>query len=143
MSSFDVSIEKFGGIHTHVVHMELNRVSPLYPGLFITIRYQLDPKTGLFFNNEERVKCYISPLGWDSTGSFNVPTRDLDKRILPGCKVFHFMAYVQVDVGDAKATVKAFDNGIEFTAPRKHGRIGVEGEIDYKGQGWAKNWKVA
>lgn len=143
MINFDLSIEKSGSIHTHVAHMRLNRVASLYPELFITIRYQLNPKTGLFFKDEERVKCYISPIGWDSTGMFNVPTRDLDKEVLPGCKMFRFKAWVHVELGDAKATIRAFDNGIDFTAPRKHGLIGVEGEIDYKGKGSAKSWKEA
>jgi hypothetical protein len=134
-----LTVEQERGALTHVVTFVVPRVGPRYPNILVTIRYQLVPDTGLFrYQKEQDITCIIGPDGWDSTGGFSAPDYFLQKHMMPGNRIFKFDTFVLVELHDAKVSVGAFDSGIEFTPPRKHSRIKVEGHIDTRGRGTVK-----
>lgn len=141
MSTF--SIEQIPGGHEHMANMLLPRIGLAYPNIFITIRYRLDPKTKLFvFKKYEDIRCYFSPYGWTATTGFEISRNNLDKDISSDLKEFSFKVYFNVDLVDAKATVRVQDSGIDFTTPHERALICIQGELDNKGHGSARGWKA-
>ena len=136
MLNFDVSMENFGGLKTHVANLFVPRISAAYPNIYITLRYQLIPKTGLFlYRSEDDIECYFSPHGWDSTNGFNAAKHNLQKDISVDRKTFYFHTLIQVEFIDAKVKVGIFDSGVDFTPPHKHGFIKIDGYMNMRGIG--------
>ncbi len=135
----DLNVEQERGALTNVVNFVVPRVGARYPNILITIRYQLIPKTGLFrYQKEDDVTCVFSPDGWDSTGGFTSPDYFLQKHMMPGNRIFKFETFVLIELHDAKVSVGVFGSSADFTPPRKHSRIKVEGFIDTRGKGTVK-----
>lgn len=131
----NVWIEKFGPITTNVAEYLLPRVGPTYPQIYITIRYKIHPKTGLFiYKTEDDIKCFFSPNGWDSTGDFSAPSQNLEQYISFDQKTLHFKIRVTVRLGDAKATTgfKEFFSA-EFSAPHQTASIKIKGTMNTRG----------
>jgi len=125
---------------TNVSHFLLPRVGPRYPNIFITFRYRLVRKTGLFFYEKESdIECHLEPDGWNSTGSFHSPASELQLNMKPGNRVLEFETSVFVKLHDTKISVGAFDSSAEFTPPQKHSRIKIEGYLNTRGLGTVKS----
>lgn len=145
MFSYDIHTEKSGPITTNVAHFFVPRISPLYPNVHITIRYQIHPITGLFlFKKEDDIQCFFSPYGYDSTSNFSSLYTDLEKVVSNDKKEFTYKTVVTMQLIDAKVSTKAFDSGIEFSAPHKtalvriDALVRIEGHINTRGIGSAK-----
>ena len=109
----------------------------------ITIRYQIPPKTGLFlFKKKDDIQCYFSPYGYDSTSNFAALSTDLEKVVSLNGKDFTYKTVVTMQLLDAKVSVRAFDSGIDFSAPHKTALVRIEGHMNTRGLGEAKCWKI-
>ena len=112
----------------------LPRIGRAYPNTFITIRYRLDPKTKKFiYKKYEDIRCYFSPYGWTAITDFEISRNNLDKDTSSDLRTFYFKVYFNVNLIDAKATVRIMDSGIDFTTPHERALICVEGEMDTHG----------
>ena len=112
-------------------NMPLTRIGLAYPKIFLTIRYRLNPKTGLFiYKKEEDIRCYFSPFGNESTTGFDISHNNLWKDVSPDLKTFYFKVFFNVDLVDAKISLGYQDNKIDFTAPHTRPLICIEGSFD-------------
>ena len=140
---YDVKKEKIGPVTTNVAEFLLPRLGPLYPQIYITVRYKIHPVTGLFiYKKEEDIECFFSPNGWDSPGDFSAPNQNLEKSMSHDQKLLHYKTRITVRLGDAKASLGIKDSGVEFSAPHQTVSIRIEGHIDTRGHGRATCWKV-
>lgn len=137
------STSQIPGGSERMFNMPLSRIGAAYPRIFFTIRYKLDPKTGLFiFKKEEDIRCYFSPFANESTTGFDISHNNLWKDISSDLKTFYFKVYFNVDLIDAKISVGYQDNKVDFTAPHNRPLIGISGSFDNKGNCHTKSWKV-
>ena len=136
----DVSIEKRNGVHTHIATLIARNTGVLYPNVFIEIRYQLDPKTNLFlWKHEDSIQVRFSKHGFNAISSFETPKTSLHKDMSFDKKTFSFSINIKMRVGDAKASAKVEDSGIDFSLPSIETIFHVWGELTTKGEGWARS----
>ena len=139
----NISIEKLNGVQTHIATLSAPAAGVLYPNIFIEIRYRLDPKTGLFlWKNEDSIEVRFSKYGFNAISSFETPKTSLRKDMSSDKKTFSFSINIKMRVGDAKASAKAEDSGIDFSLPGFDTIVHVWGELASKGEGWAKSAKL-
>lgn len=134
----DFSVSKVNGIFMHDVQIYISRPSFLYPNIFASFRFPLDPKTGLFYDDETKIQCDISPYGWKIFTGFDAPPDRVIKNIKPGNEAFAFSEIIKVTMGDAKTSVGSHGVDTEFSLPTFGGLLRVWGEVYATGYKWGQ-----
>lgn len=135
----DFSIVNINGVATTQIEIYIPRVSWMYPNLFISISYALNPKTGLFYSDGEKdIDCEISPYGFCIFQGFSQVTKKPNLTLTPDSRILQFSDTIKISLSGGTAKAGTDKAGVEEPLPATSGLVKVWGEVYHTGYRWAK-----